>query len=98
MQTRGRGENSPKNSRMERLNHAGQDIVKTLRAFLPRRVGGVCGADGERVSPVHHETGSNAVAARSGSSRAASESTMVANERATLPSKTVLSPTVTFTG
>ena len=41
-------ENSPKNSRIEPLNHPGQDIAKTLRAFLPLRVGGVCGADGER--------------------------------------------------
>ena len=30
------------------MNHPGQDITKTLRAFLPLRVGGVCGADGER--------------------------------------------------
>jgi hypothetical protein len=42
------GENSPKNSRIEPMNHPGQDITKTLRAFLPLRVGGVCGADGER--------------------------------------------------
>jgi len=42
------GENSPKESRIEPLNHPGQDITKTLRAFLPLRVGGVCGADGER--------------------------------------------------
>ena len=30
------------------MNHPGQDIAKTLRAFLPLRVGGVGGADGER--------------------------------------------------
>jgi hypothetical protein len=34
--------------RLVPLNHPGQDIAKTLRAFLPLRVGGVCGADGER--------------------------------------------------
>jgi hypothetical protein len=34
-------------SRFEPLNHPGQDIAKTLRAFLPLRVSGAGGADGE---------------------------------------------------
>jgi hypothetical protein len=42
------GGNSPKNSRIEPMNHPTHDSVQTLGAFLPLRVGGVRGADGER--------------------------------------------------
>ncbi len=35
-------------SRIEPLNHPRHSIEKALRAFPPLRVGGVCGADGER--------------------------------------------------
>jgi hypothetical protein len=35
-------------SRFEPLNHLRHSIEKTLEAFLPLRVGGVCEADGER--------------------------------------------------
>ncbi len=45
---KGRDEHSPKDSRFEPLNHAALSSVSTLRAFLPLRVGGVGGADGER--------------------------------------------------
>ena len=44
----GRDEHSPKHSRIELLNHPVHAIGKTQGAFLPLRVGGVGGADGER--------------------------------------------------
>ena len=42
----GRGERIPRDSHIELLNHT-RDFAPTLGAFLPLRVGGVCGADGE---------------------------------------------------
>jgi len=42
------GENSRNHSRIEPMHHQTHNFIKTLGAFLPLRVGGVCGADGER--------------------------------------------------
>ena len=43
----GREERSPNHSRTEPVNHPTHDFAKTPGAFLPLRVGGVGGADGE---------------------------------------------------
>ena len=48
--------NSSNHSRIGPVNHPTHDFAKSLGAFLPLRVGGVCGADGERAGvrcPLH---------------------------------------------